>query len=63
MMNNVMSRGMESMSQGHWLLQVVCGPRYNAFVPVRDRGEQADRFFRAATVGVEEEGERWDGME
>jgi hypothetical protein len=48
----------------------VCGPRFNAFVPSTQRGEEPCRFFQIALRAplpsrrrsIEEDVERWDGM-
>ena len=47
----------------------VCGPRFNAFLPSTQRGDEPCRFFQIALAtpasrrrATEEDVERWDGM-
>jgi len=48
----------------------VCGPRFNAFLPATQRGDEPCRFFQIALATpstlrrriIEEDVERWDGM-
>ena len=49
-------------------LRVMCGPRYNAFVPAEERREEPGKFFQRAAwkamrLLIEEDNERWDGLE
>ena len=49
-------------------LRVMCGPRYNAFVPAEERREEPGKFFqrarwKAMRSPIEEDAERWDSME
>jgi hypothetical protein len=51
-------------------LRIICGPRYNAFVPAADRREEPAKFFQISTWKAmakalvrEEDTEYWDGLE
>jgi hypothetical protein len=51
-------------------LRLMCGSRYNAFVPAGGQRETPGKFFERETWkaitnrrGTDEENERWDGME
>ncbi len=51
-------------------LRVMCGPRYNAFVPAGDRKEALGKFFEreawkamSRQRGIDEQADRWDGLE
>jgi hypothetical protein len=49
-------------------LRVMCGPKYNAFSPGAERREEPGKFFlrdawKLLRRAMEEETERWDGLE
>ncbi len=51
-------------------LRMMCGPRYNSFVPAADRREDPCRFFQRAAarsvlkrIAIDDETEHWDGLE
>jgi hypothetical protein len=51
-------------------LRLMCGPRYNSFVPASDRRDEPVKFFQRTTwkavakaVLGEEDTEHWDGLE
>ena len=51
-------------------LRVMCGPKYNAFVPAEERRDEPGQFFQRAAwkamskpLRSDEDTERWDGLE
>jgi hypothetical protein len=51
-------------------LRMICGPRYNAFVPAPDRREEPAKFFQIATWKAmakarvrDEDSDHWEGLE